>query len=295
MDWSHDLIDRLAHSVPGGYAERGEATTEPTALAGLALVAHSRIAAAQIAAHWLAEQQADAGSVGISPQRATPCWPTALAILLWRAVDRATGTGTHLRAVDRAIQWALAERGRIQRRGPLTGHDSTLVGWSWAANTHSWLEPTSMFVLALKAAGHANHPRTGEAVRLIVDRQLPTGGCNYGNTIILDQVLLPHVQPTGLAMMALADEKIDDARIELSLRYLERELCRETTTASLCYGLLGLAAHGCTPPPDRLVWLRRAYERVVHRSVNAYKLALLALASSDRYPFGAPVQGAKNA
>ena len=285
MDWSFELIDALANSVPGGYTRHGEATTEPTALAGLALVAHGRIAAARIAADWIAAQQADAGSIGIGPARPAPCWPTSLAMLLWKAVQSVDGTERYARSIDRAAEWTLAERGRTRRRDGFAQHDTTLVGWSWAAETHSWLEPTAMFVVALKAVGHAEHPRTREAVRLIVDRLLPTGGCNYGNTIVLDQVLLPHVQPTGLAMMALAGEEIGDPRTELSLRYLERELCRETTTASLCYGLMGLSAHGRRLPVDRHAWLRPAYRRVVHQGASAYKLALLALAAAARYPF----------
>jgi hypothetical protein len=282
MTWTLDLIDRLERLVPGGYADVGEPMTEPTALAGIALVAHGRLRLAQFAATWLANQQANDGSIGVSPTRPTPCWPTSLAILFWRSIQSATGTDLCDGSMERAVQWALAQRGRTQERGPSTQHDSTLVGWSWAANTHSWIEPTAMFVWALKAAGRSDHPRTREAVRLIANRLLPAGGCNYGNTIVLGQTLLPHVQPTGLAMMALAGEE-PVPQVELSLAYLERELGAETTIASLCYGLLGLAAHD-RMPADRLAWLEHAYHHSLER-VSCYKLALLALAAADAYPF----------
>jgi hypothetical protein len=141
-----------------------------------------------------------------------------------------------------------------------------------------------MFVLALKAASQREHPRTREAVRLISDRLLPAGGCNYGNTIVLGQTLLPHVQPTGLAMMALADETNPVPQVEFSLRFLQHELSQDTTTASLCYGLLGLAAHG-RAPSERLAWLERAYNRSISDGGNCYKIALLALAAAERYPF----------
>jgi hypothetical protein len=292
MDWTLDLLDRLTGIVPGGYAADGEPTTEPTALAGLALVAHGRIDVAAIAANWLANQQANVGSVGISPERTTPCWPTSLAIMLWQAVQSATGSNKYASSIDHAVQWTLAERGRIQERSTFARHDTTLTGWSWAANTHSWLEPTAMFVLALKACGHIRHPRTREAVRLISDRLLPTGGCNYGNTIVLGQTLLPHLQPTGLAMMALADEENEDPRVVLSLNYLHRELCQDTTTASLCYGLLGLAAHNRSPA-GRRAWLERAYHGALQRRGSCYKLALLALAAAARYPFPNQMQSAR--
>jgi hypothetical protein len=284
MNWTRDLIDRLAAVVPGGYHAGGEPTTEPTALAGLALIAHRRSDLARVAADWLARQQAAVGSIGVSLYHPTPCWPTGLAILLWHATDSAFGADNFDTAINRAVQWTLAERGKTQKRGEMIQHDSTLVGWSWAANTHSWIEPTAMFVLALKAAGHDDHPRTREAVRLLSDRLLPAGGCNYGNTILLGQTLLPHVQPTGLAMMALAGELNQDRRVELSLQFLRRELRRDTTTASLCYGLLGLAAHNRWPA-ERHAWLENAYRLCIENDGSCYKLSLLALAAADHYPF----------
>ena len=284
MQFQSELVDRLAAQTPGGYSVGSEAASEPTALAGLALVAGGRLHAAKLAADWLADRQADDGSVGVTANRSTPCWPTSLAMLGWQAARRADASDEYAGSIDRAREWALREEGRTQFQRPWVGHDTMLVGWSWAANTHSWLEPTAMFVLALKAVGESDHLRTREAVTLLVDRLLPTGGCNYGNTTVLGQELLPHVQPTGLVMTALAGENLDDPRIERSLEYLEREITAETTTASLCYGLLGLTAYGRSPT-DRTAWLQAAYERELKHGVSTYKLALLALATSKRNPF----------
>lgn len=277
-DWQRDLIDRLAVRIPAGYDADGEPASEPTALAGLALLTHGRVEAALAAADWLAARQARSGSVGVTASRPTPCWPTSLAMTLWHSADVATAATRFVEPIARAVRWTLDERGETLPRNALFGHDSTLIGWSWAANTHSWLEPTAMFVVALKAVGQSQHARTREAVRLLVDRQLPNGGCNYGNTIVLGQTLLAHVQPTGLAMMALAGEGYDDPRTQRSLDYLQRELSAETATASLCYGLLGLAAHDRSPP-DRDVWLQTAYGRVQKHDGSPNKLALVALAA----------------
>jgi hypothetical protein len=280
MDWRQELVERLAASVPCGYFARGEAASEPTALAGLALHAYGKTDSARRAADWLVEQQAKNGAVGVTATQATPCWPTSLAMLLWQSIGAGDRYGE---PIARAVEWTIHERGKTHAQRPDISHDTTLVGWSWAADTHSWLEPTAMFVLALQAVGRSQHPRTREAVRLLVDRLLPHGGCNYGNTIILGQELLPHVQPTGIVMMALADEQISDPRIELSLQYLERELSAETTTASLCYGLLGLAAHD-RAPADRVTWLEKAYQRTNQNGASPYKLALVALASTRENP-----------
>jgi hypothetical protein len=280
MGWKRDVLERLAATVPSGYFATGEAASEPTALAGLALVAASQTESARAAADWLLAQQSDAGTVGVTATQPHPCWTTSLAILLWHALD---DSGRYGAAVEKAVAWTLAERGLAQARRPFVGHDSTLVGWSWAANTHSWSEPTALFVLALKAVGLAEHERTREAVRLLVDRLLPAGGCNYGNTLVLGQELLPHVEPTGLVMMALAGESVGDSRIGLSLEYLEREVSAETTTASLCYGLLGLGAHD-RGPELRRDWLQTAYRRTIQLGSSPHKLALVALAMAEPYP-----------
>ena len=130
-----------------------------------------RIEPAQRAADWLAEQQA-VGWIGRrhgdSPDAllADESGHPALA-------DDRRRTNRHGQPIARAVEWALDDQGETHDAAPYVGHDTTLVGWSWAANTHSWLEPTAMFVLALKAVGQSQHARTREAVRLLVDRLLP--------------------------------------------------------------------------------------------------------------------------
>jgi hypothetical protein len=117
-------------------------------------------------------------------------------------------------------------------------------------------------------------------VRLLVNRLLQHGGCNYGNTFVLGQELMPHIQPTGIVMMALAGESVEDPRLERSLAYLEKNLSADTTTASLAFGLLGLAAQG-RAPAERFAWLESSYNRVDVRGQSPYKIALLALAAAD--------------
>jgi hypothetical protein len=159
----------------------------------------------------------------------------------------------------------------------IIGHNTLLRGWPWVDTTHSWVEPTSISVLALKAAGLGSGPRVREAVRLLVDRMLPRGGWNQGNPVILGNVLRPHVQPTGLALAALYGERFGRKAIAHSLDYLSRAVSPRTATASLCYALLGAAAHGWTSPrADR--YLTAAAERTLQGDGSPYKLALIGLA-----------------
>jgi hypothetical protein len=214
----------------------------------------------------------------VTARERSPRWPTALAVLAWQAADDANNSARYRGCIERAIRWIVRARGDTSPQSPLIGHDTTLSGWPWVLGTHSWLEPTAFSVLALKAAGYAHHPRTREAVRLLVDRLLPSGGCNYGNTIVMGQKLLPHVQPTGLVLIALADERLDDERVELSLAYLERSLTSTTTVASLAFGVLALLAHGRSPA-CRHSCLEASFNGQSSFSPRAYTDALAALAA----------------
>jgi len=276
MGWNDELLDRLAAQVPCGYHPNGPASSEPTALAALALSAANRPATAAI--DWLAALQQPDGSIGPTETQSQPgaCWPTGWAVLAALAVGR--GAGRREFDVPRAVNWILQTAG-----DPTAGIDeslktSTLVGSAWVTGTYSWVEPTAIHMLALKAAGFGSHPRTRHAEAMLIDRLLAGGGCNYGNTVVLGQELRPHVQPTGLAMMALAGQASSDRRIARSLDYLTANLLAETTSASLAYGLMGLAAHDRFPADGRN-WLQAAYRRTISRDGAAYKLALLSLAA----------------
>jgi hypothetical protein len=281
-DWRESLLATLTAAPVCGYYAGQELATEPTALNALALLAHDRRQAAFQATDRLADLQNGDGSVGAQPQTASPGWPTSLAVLAWlAAADAGRAYGG---SVTKAIAWILSERGTASPRLPQVGHNTMLAGWSWAHATHSWIEPTALHLVALKAAGYGQHVRVREAVRLLLDRQLPQGGCNYGNTIVMGNTLRPHVQPTGIALLGLLGEEMGRERIEKALRYLEQAVNETTTTMSLCWALLGLAAHGRRPSPAD-AWLERAFRRTAERDRSPYKYALIALAAlRDRAP-----------
>ena len=210
-----------------------------------------------------------------------PGWPTALTILAAAAAARnlcepaAQSTRFDL---GRATRWLLNSTGTTAQKSPEFGHDGRLIGWPWVLGTHSWQEPTAWSVLALKAIGLPDHPRTREGVTLLIDRLLDIGGCNYGNTVVLGQRLRPHIEPTGITLVALAGETIDDPRIERSCNYLESAITAETPPISLSYGLLGLTAQG-HPPANLNERLETAYRNTVRRDPSPLALALLSLAA----------------
>jgi len=276
MDYVEQALDVLSDEPVCGYYAAQHPASEPTALAALALVAKGRNTEARTACRWLTEIQAEEGSVGVRKDAATPRWPTALAVLAWLA--QADERDSYRPHIKKALAWSLSLKGEALEPTGVLGHDVTLQGWPWVEGTHSWIEPTAFQVTALRAAGRQDHPRTREAMRLLIDRQLRSGGCNYGNTSVLGQRLLPHVQPTGIAMTALAGESDHHGRVQRSLGYLSEAVGIETTTTSLCWGLIGLAAHGLNPAEaDR--WLAAASRRLDKQQESPYQRALLVLAS----------------
>lgn len=279
MDFAEDLLAPLRSSTSWGYHHKGANATEPAALAAVALLAHGQDSAARPMLEWLLSQQTGDGSLGVEVGQASPHWGTGLAVLAWRAAQASSLAHTrYAAAADRAVAAILRSQGMPIERGDWSGHDTTLRGWPWVEGTHSWLEPTAINLLALTNSGQGDHPRAREAARMLQDRLLPSGGCNYGNTVVFGQELRAHVQPTGMCLLALAGRSDLAVHVEPSIRYLQRELNERTAAASLSYGLLGLAAwQRALRASDE--WLAAAAERTLKRDVSIYKLALLTLAA----------------
>lgn len=285
MGWMDELVDDLARAPRLGYAPSQAPATEPTALAALALLAHGRAAAAEPALDWLLEQQAADGSIGVRAGETEPKWPTALAILAWRAasrVDARNWKASLESPLKLARQWLLDARGATYGRDPEMGHDTTLVAWPWVEGTHSWVEPTALSVLALRALGDADHARVREAVRLLFDRLLLTGGANYGNTEVLGRSLRPHLLPTGMTLAALYGERDTTGRLARSRAYVERAIDERTLSLSLAWSIIGLTLQGVRPTRAESL-LERAWERTRRGGVGiaSWTQAPLALAAAN--------------
>ena len=282
MDYLGTILKRLSASDVCGYQAKAPAATEPTALSALALFAYGRDSAAQKLVDRLLEMQGEDGSLGVSRVQPDPGWATAWAILAWRAAQKSSiFDKQYVYAFERARHWILLTQGAAAESVGWDGHDPTIRGWAWVEGTHSWVEPTAFNLLALKHTGLGKHPRARDAVAMLINRLIDSGGCNYGNTIVFGQTLRPHLEPTGIVLTALAGERDPEGRIERSIAYLQRDLDADTTTASLSYGLLGLAAHDAYPPQAQQ-WLDAAAQRTLARDASSYKLALLALAALGR-------------
>jgi hypothetical protein len=204
------------------------AASEALALAILALEASGTEARDLLPLRRLLTRwQSTTGAVLVDPAMPQAYWPTGWAVLAWRNEPALTAPRA------RAIHFLRVACGtRLPRSEGQLGHDPTLVGWPWIGGTHSWVQPTSLALLALDAERGDGEDRVAEAVRLLLDRQLPDGGWNYGNTRVFRNTLRPLPEDTGYALAALRPHA--DAR-------------RIRAPAALAWSLLGLAAWGRRP------------------------------------------------
>ena len=282
-DWvgaaRRELIGSRSPNGSWAYRKGASGSVEPTALAALALGAAGERAGQT--AGWLTRLQNPDGSLGLSEKQAAPGWMTPYAMLLWDA------TGAHPEPTRRAAEWLLRLKGKVvplsEDPARVIGHDSTLVGWPWVAETHSWLEPTVLAVLALSRAGFGDHPRVAAGLRLIRDRAIDGGGWNYGNKSVFGRPLRAQPAPTGLALLALAGIDARPGLVDAAIAYLRRTLPGVRAPSSLGWGLIGLAAWG-EAPEESGGWLAESHGAVAGNQGAAIQLATLLLAAEPCAP-----------
>jgi hypothetical protein len=217
----------------------------------------------------LASEQFEDGRICLAQDQAQTFWPTPLAILAWH------GSGVYRKHQERAIHFLLNSTSEYWKKSADApfAHDTSIKGWPWIEDTFAWVEPTSLSILALSICGYAAHARVQEAVRMLMDRQLSSGGWNYGNTIVYGQELYPQIEGTGMALTALAGQ-IGQKEIERSLEYLKSQVASCRTPLSLGWALFALGAWGKRPIAARR-WIADCLSR--QKIFGPYRTSLLSL------------------
>lgn len=223
-----------------GFPENVGGILRPDATAWAAICLGRLEAYAKVgldACNALVSAQSSDGRVPVDADHPDAFWPTPIAILAWSQFEGFE------KPRERAIGFLLDVTGVhwTKRDGSPVGHDTSLRGWPWTTGTHSWVEPTSLVLQALAQTGYGHEQRAREAVALLLDRQLPTGGWNYGNTAVFSQTLNPMPVPTGMALQALSGAT-EHRAVETSISYLKSVLPSLLGAKSLGWGLLGLSA-----------------------------------------------------
>jgi hypothetical protein len=258
----------FASSVKGGY--RPDSTAWAVIALSAAGIDDQMIHLAR--SRLVSDQQKD-GRIPVSPSHPEAFWPTSVVILAWQ------GSPVHREPQSLAVKFLLDTTGAHWPKDPdaAMAHDTSIKGWSWIENTHSWVDPTALSLQALKVTGYEKHQRSAEAVRMLLDRQLPRGGWNCGNTMVFGKTLRPMPDSTGIALDALFGmvplEKIRD-----SIGYLKNRIKKVRSPLSLGWGILGLGAWGEKPAeaPKWLMECRRLQKRYGSYDTSLISLILLA-------------------
>jgi hypothetical protein len=236
------LLARLKSLVPaaGGlpYYRGGGPSVETSILTLLALSSSGAEGPeAKRLLAWISELQNPDGSVGLGPaHRDQGIWltaPAAVAFLRFGLKE----------ARDRALGFVSSIVSKTLPNDPSVRQDNTIVGWPWVRDTFGWVEPTAWSVIALTVGGLAGHPRAVEGRRFLLDRQIPSGGWNYGNPGLNDRELLPFWDTTGLALVALRGPA-NSARVRPSLDLLEKCQEKVESLCGLSWAALGLESGG---------------------------------------------------
>lgn len=236
-----------AHQNPDGgwgYEPRRASVVEPAAFCVLALHARGDGPEAGRGLAFLKSCQESGGAVGIGPENPEGNWMAYAALLAFHAL----GAGAEER---RLKDWILdfedaSDRFTKEQVASIAArfrYDASIRGWPWSPRTTAWVEPTALFILALR---HADVPLTAKRIRsgvdLILDRAVPSGGWNFGNPFSRSFELEASTMSTALALCALSAAGVPEGRPETreGIRYLARTLDGDVSTASLAWILVAM-------------------------------------------------------
>ena len=279
---------KLAHPQGGwGYAPGQPAHLEPTCLALLALARDRDRYRETIDAglRFLEQNALPDGGYHLARGRPQALWPTALVLFTKLSL------GEPASKLEKTIGRLTDIQGRVIKDDPevadMMDIDLSRVGWPWALNTFSWVEPTSWACLSLRLAGKGSESRVTEGIRLLIDRAFDQGGINYGNRLILGRMTEPIPTPTALMLIALQGYG-DRPRVQAAKIYLRQSVEKTSDLEHLGWAKLALHAHlEETNGLDDAI--RRSYTENTAdgrpMSVVRHALAALALGAEQHNPF----------
>jgi uncharacterized protein (DUF362 family) len=234
-----------------GYAPGQAAHLEPTCLAVLALRKERTGSSGVLdaACSWVKSCACADGSYRLPRGRPEAVWATAM-VLFTRAA-----LGERAEELARTAGVLLALRGRAADSkdiDEINDIDATLLGWPWAERNFSWVEPTAWAVLALRQVGQGEHPGVREGIKMLLDRAIEEGGCNYGNRRILGRALEPIPGPTALMLLAVQGVE-SDGRIAAAVQYLCGQALAGGDLEHLCWTRLALDLYRDHPQAEETV------------------------------------------
>jgi Prenyltransferase and squalene oxidase repeat len=272
-----------------GYAAGRNSLVEPTGLCTIVLRARGAAAEAARGLAFLRSCQRPSGAVGIGPRDQDGGWMAYAALLAFHvlgAIEEERRLRDWVLSFEDASALFLVDRDAVKAISERYRYDPTIPGWSWTPRTTAWVEPTALFIIALRGVGvPASEKRVKSGLALILDRRVPSGGWNFGNPFSKSFELEASTMSTALALAALgaAGFSAGQAAVAAGLRYLKTALAGGVSTASLAWSLLALKSFPAAAADVPAVAERLARLQAGDGGFrgNPFETALAALVLSD--------------
>jgi hypothetical protein len=216
------------------------------------------------------------------------CWTTALVAIALRFLGAPTAP------IEKSIRWLLDNKGReghwfwkwkFRTVDRAVQFNPDKYGWPWFPGTVSWVVPTAFSVIALEQFTRCcrtevivNRIQVGKD--MLRDRSCPQGGWNAGNGIVFGSALIPHIDTTAIALLALTDTK--DAVAAEGLNWLRRTCTDCPSAYSLAWSAIALTVHEDPAFTDCVAHLNdRISTRNATSNIETLSLAAIALKSAE--------------
>jgi len=270
-----------------GYWPGHESFTEPTGLCIVALKFAGIEDGLMKGIEYLKRCQLDSGGIGINEKDKEGNWMSYAALLAFNALGAS-------KEEEDLKKWILGFTDGFNDVSPELvkstyqelRYDMTIDGWPWFGSTNSWIEPTSLFIIALTHSGVGpQNERLNSGIKLLIDRTNKNGGWNYGNPFVKNTYLDAFPLPTSIALVAMGitGHTEETPAVKNAIDFLEQCSGEEMSTVNLAWTLLAFKSYSTTKGKAEKIAIilknRQMSEGSFRR--NLFETALSYLALSD--------------
>jgi hypothetical protein len=270
-----------------GYWPGLKSYTEPTGLCLQALKFAGIENGLMKGLEYLKKCQLDSGGIGINENDKEGNWMSYAALLAFNALGASEEK-------ERLKQWILDFTDGFNDVPPELvkstyeelRYDMTIDGWPWFGSTNSWIEPTSLFIIALTQSGVGpQNKRVSSGIKLLKDRTNKNGGWNYGNPFVKNTYLDAFPLPTSIALVAMGitGHTEETPEVKRAIDFLDQCIGEEMSTVNLAWTLLAFKSYGTTQGKAKTVAIILKNRQMADGSFrrNLFETALSYLALSD--------------
>ena len=247
----HLQVEIEKHCLPdGGWSSRssrGEGI-ETTCFALMALDGRPSVARDRGIKLLFRTQNPDGSWPAFEGDDPEGCWTTALVAIALRFIGAPTAP------IEKSTRWLLHSKGReghwfwkwkFRTVDRAVQFNPDKYGWPWFPDTVSWVIPTAFSLIALKHCTQCSTESIVNRIHLgkdmLRDRSCPQGGWNAGNGIVFGSALIPHIDTTAIALIALTEA--NDAIANQGLKWLRRAFINCPSAYSLAWSTIAFTMH----------------------------------------------------